>query len=232
MRQCGILLLVVAWLTRAPPTLAHVPTLPLYSELVGPVITHSVQRGETLMAIADRLGVQWQAVETINSWFNPDGIYPGRPVHADTTRIVPALLDDGILINIPEATLYYFERGRLMFQTGVGLGRLRAWETVTREFTLVIKQQHPTWLIRTSIQHEMESEGRVIVQRLRPGQDNLFGAFWLGLSFAGYGIHGTIEPSSIGQYRSHGCIRMHPEDILALFSLVDVVLPGRLSMSR
>ena len=39
-------------------------------------------------------------------------------MHADTPRIVPASLDDGIVINIPEATLYYFERGRLMFRQG------------------------------------------------------------------------------------------------------------------
>jgi L,D-transpeptidase ErfK/SrfK len=217
MRQCGVLLLVAVcgWLSGAPPAVAYVSTLPLYSEIVGGVITHTVQPGETLMAIDGRLGVQWQAMATINSLSNPDRIYPGQRVHADTARIVPALLDDGIVINIPEATLYYFERGRLMFQTGVGLGRPKAWETVTGQFTIVTKQQHPTWVVPTSIQHEMESEGRVIVQRLPPGPDNPLGAFWLGLSFAGFGIHGTIEPSSIGQYRSHGCIRMHLEDIRA-----------------
>jgi L,D-transpeptidase ErfK/SrfK len=124
------------------------------------------------MAIAGRLGVQWQAVAALNSLSNPHPIYSGQRLHADTTRIVPALLDDGIVINIPEATLYFFERGRLIFKAGVGLGRPKVSETVTGVFTILNKQQHPTWVVPASIQHEMESEGHVVVQRLPPGPDN------------------------------------------------------------
>ena len=39
-----------------------------------------------------------------------------------------------------------------------------------------------------------------------------------------YGIHGTIEPESIGKAVSLGCIRMHNDDVAALFRLM---LPGR-----
>ena len=47
-------------------------------------------------------------------------------------------------------------------------------------------------------------------------------------SLWGYGIHGTIAPSSVYHFRSHGCIRLHPDDIAELFDRVSVGTPGRL----
>jgi L,D-transpeptidase ErfK/SrfK len=37
----------------------------------------------------------------------------------------------------------------------------------------------------------------------------------------GYLIHGTNEPRGLGMRVSHGCIRMFPEDIAALFEMVE-----------
>jgi len=49
----------------------------------------------------------------------------------------------------------------------------------------------------------------------------------------GFGIHGTNSPRSIGQAKSHGCVRMRNRDVEELFELVregDVVeLHGRIS---
>jgi len=39
----------------------------------------------------------------------------------------------------------------------------------------------------------------------------------LGLNRANYAIHGTNDPASIGGFVSHGCIRMHNEDVLDLY---------------
>ncbi len=46
-----------------------------------------------------------------------------------------------------------------------------------------------------------------------------FGARWMRLSidWGGYGIHGTDDPSSIGQAVSHGCVRMHNEDVIEVY---------------
>lgn len=49
-----------------------------------------------------------------------------------------------------------------------------------------------------------------------------FGVLWMGLSKPHYGIHGTNNPSSIGKYVSHGCIRMHNHDVLDLSSKVPI----------
>jgi L,D-transpeptidase ErfK/SrfK len=44
----------------------------------------------------------------------------------------------------------------------------------------------------------------------------------------GYGIHGTIAPSSVYHFRSHGCIRLHPDDIAELFERTEVGTSGQL----
>ena len=51
---------------------------------------------------------------------------------------------------------------------------------------------------------------------------NPMGAAVLGLSSGNYAIHGTNDPSSVGHFVSHGCIRMHNADILDLYSRTHV----------
>lgn len=51
-----------------------------------------------------------------------------------------------------------------------------------------------------------------------------FGPRWLGLNvpWGIYGIHGTNKPNSIGQHKSHGCIRMRNKDVVELFDLIPI----------
>lgn len=51
---------------------------------------------------------------------------------------------------------------------------------------------------------------------------NVLGSRWLGLSKQGYGIHGTIEPETIGQSVTEGCVRMKNSDVEELYSIVPV----------
>jgi L,D-transpeptidase ErfK/SrfK len=64
--------------------------------------------------------------------------------------------------------------------------------------------------------------------RVPPGPDNPLGQYWIGLSLVGYGIHGTIASASIYQFRSHGCIRIHPNDIADLFGRVSLGTSGHI----
>lgn len=57
---------------------------------------------------------------------------------------------------------------------------------------------------------------------VEPGPQNPVGSRWMGLSKAGYGIHGTNEPKSIGKAASHGCIRMAKPDLEEFYALVEV----------
>jgi lipoprotein-anchoring transpeptidase ErfK/SrfK len=49
---------------------------------------------------------------------------------------------------------------------------------------------------------------------------NPMGAAVLGLDRGNYAIHGTNNPSSVGRFVSHGCIRMYNADIVDLYRRV------------
>ncbi len=65
---------------------------------------------------------------------------------------------------------------------------------------------------------------------------NPLGEHWIGLEGIegdargreGFGIHGTIEPESIGKAVSLGCVRMHNEDVAFVYKLL---LPGESTVS-
>ena len=50
--------------------------------------------------------------------------------------------------------------------------------------------------------------------------DNPLGSRWIDIGNH-YGIHGTIDPTSIGRDASEGCIRMHNKDVEELYDLVE-----------
>ena len=60
---------------------------------------------------------------------------------------------------------------------------------------------------------------------LAPGPRNPVGVVWMGLSKEHYGIHGTPDPSRIGETYSHGCIRLTNWDAGELAGLVHVDTP-------
>lgn len=49
---------------------------------------------------------------------------------------------------------------------------------------------------------------------------NVLGSRWLGLSKAGYGIHGTTQPEAIGKSVTDGCVRMNNSDVEELYAIV------------
>ena len=102
-----------------------------------------------------------------------------------------------IRISLSARTLSLAQNGRQVRQFPVGVGR-PGHETPVGSYTIAVK---------------------------RPNPGGPFGAMWLGLSVPHYGIHGTNNPSSIGGYVSHGCIRMHNSDVLELARFVPIGTP-------
>ncbi|GBG55773.1 ErfK/YbiS/YcfS/YnhG protein [Sporomusaceae bacterium FL31] len=72
----------------------------------------------------------------------------------------------------------------------------------------------------------------VIWKSYRSG--DIFGTRYLALDvpWGGYGIHGTNQPWSIGNFASHGCIRLRNKDIEELFEWVPVGTPVRIEGQR
>lgn len=64
--------------------------------------------------------------------------------------------------------------------------------------------------------------GNFVIINKAPNPGGPFGTIWMSLSKQHYGIHGTNDPSSIGQSVSHGCIRMYNEDVEELAATVSI----------
>jgi L,D-transpeptidase ErfK/SrfK len=143
----------------------------------------------------------------------------------DRPQLVPPALRSGIVINIPQRLLFLMAEGAVVAQYPVGLGR-RDWPTFVGEFTIAIKEVDPVWDVPLSIQEELRLAGKPVVTRVPPGPANPLGKYWLGLSVAGYGIHGTNAPASVSKFLTHGCIRMLAADIEDLFERVEIGTRG------
>lgn len=217
--SCCLILAARSALAEAPP--------PLASQVVGGETVYTIQPGDMLSGIGARFGVDYRLLARENAIANPDRIYAGRSLRIRNTHIVPAGFDVDILINIPQRMLFNFGQGRLLAAYPVGLGK-PDWPTPTGRFRVVARETNKTWVVPKSIQEEMRRERQVVRTEVPPGPDNPLGAHWLGLDLWGYGIHGTIAPMSVYDFKSHGCIRLHPDDIAALYERVRIGSRGQL----
>ena len=120
--------------------------------------------------------------------------------------------------------LFVFVDNRLVGAYPVAVGR-PDWRTPLGEFVVSKKETNPTWDVPTSIQEEMSARGGRVPTNVPPGPDNPLGDRWIGVSNLALGIHGTIQPSSIYRFATHGCIRLHPDDARSLFEVVWVGMP-------
>jgi L,D-transpeptidase ErfK/SrfK len=201
---------------------------PLSHRVTGGDTDYTVRRGDSLTAVGARFGVPPKLVAQQNALSYTKAIlHPGQRLHIHNPHIVPVSLDDGILVNLPQGMLFHFSQGELVSAYPVGLGK-PDWPTPQGDFRIVNHQANKPWLVPKSIQEEMRREGKTVLEEVPPGPDNPLGTHWLGLSLWGYGIHGTIAPASVYHFQSHGCIRLHPDDIAELFDQVRIGTPGRL----
>ncbi|OYW38691.1 MAG: hypothetical protein B7Z35_06210 [Hydrogenophilales bacterium 12-61-10] len=189
---------------------------PLSHQLTGGDSDYIVQPGDFMIAIGARFGLPPALLARDNAVPYAATLHPGQHFRIHNPHIVPAVRDDGIVINIPQRMLFQFSQGRLLGAYPVGLGK-SATPTPAGTFEIISRVKDKTWVVPLSIQEEMRREGKEVRKEVPPGPDNPLGRHWLGLSLPGYGIHGTIAPSSVYQFRSHGCIRLHPDDVAELF---------------
>lgn len=208
------------------PVLAQ--DLPPLSHLVtGGDTDYTIRQGDSLTAIGARFGLEPKLLARQNGLPANARLHPGQQLRVHHPHIVPAALDDGILVNLPQSMLFNFSQGKLVSAYPVGLGK-PSWPTPQGEFRIVNRQANKPWLVPKSIQEEMRREGKIVQEEVPPGPDNPLGKHWLGLNLWGYGIHGTIAPASVYHFQSHGCIRLHPDDIAELFDQVRIGTQGRL----
>lgn len=203
---------LLGWLAGLPQARAEPPSFPV----TGGVFEYTVQPGDYLIRIGARFGVAAEVLARENALKYEAKLMPGKKLTIDNRHIVPEMRESGLLINLPQRLLYYFSEWELVAAYPVGLGK-PSWPTPAGDFSVIEKVVNKTWRVPKSIQEEMRREGRTVKTAVPPGPDNPLGKHWLGLSLSAIGIHGTIAPASIYHFQSHGCIRLHPDDIEALF---------------
>lgn len=190
-------------------------------------IVYTVVKGDYGEMIEGKLGLSWRYIAAANS-INPKApLEIGQKLKIKFKRIIPMMLDNGIVINIPDRTLYRFADGKLKDYYFIAAGK-PTWQTNLGDFTITIKAKDPTWHVPLSIQEEMEEKGQDVLIEVPPGTENPLGRYWLQLSIEGIGLHGTNTPQSIYKFRSHGCMRLRPEVAELLFKEVPVGTKGKI----
>jgi len=200
--------------------------------IVGSEMTYVTQKGDTLQRVGAKHGVFWKTVASDNGLDIKQPLTEGTSLKLNTRRIVPRIVDDGIIINIPDRTLYLFKDGKLtLFPVGLGLlakTEISEWKTPTGKFTVVRKRKDPTWYVPESIQLENAMKGKEVEETVPPGPKNPLGKYAIDTSIGGVLIHSTIWPGSVYRYMSHGCIRLLPEHMEQLYPLVEVKTKGEI----
>ncbi|MGI8801449.1 MAG: L,D-transpeptidase family protein [Solirubrobacteraceae bacterium] len=114
--------------------------------------------------------------------------------------------------------LRLFKRLAMVKSYGIAVGRA-GLETPTGLYHVQEREVNPSWHVPNSAW-----AGALAGKTIPPGPADPIVARWLGLG-GGIGIHGTNEPFSIGSAASHGCIRMVPSDVIALYPRVPFGTP-------
>lgn len=183
---------------------------------------------DTLLDIARRHSLGYEEIIRANPgvdmWLPGEGtdiLLPGR-------RILPPGPHEGIVVNLPEHRLYYFPKPKkgekpVVITYPVSIGKMD-WHTPLGETRVIAKQKNPSWYPPESVRKEHLANGDPLPAVVPPGPNNPLGDFAMRLAVGGgsYMLHGTNNPMAVGMAITHGCIRMYPEDVAALFPLVPV----------
>lgn len=195
--------------------------------VVGTETRVHTRQQETLADIAVRHALGYRELVSANPDIDPWLPDKGKAVLLPQRYILPDAPRRGIVLNIPEMRLYYYPQSepQSVWTFPVGVGR-QGWQTPTGVTEVVRKAQDPSWYPPESIQEERRASGlEPLPARVPPGPGNPLGRHALYLDLPAYLFHGTDQPFGIGMPVSHGCIRLHPDDIHRLFEAVPVGTP-------
>lgn len=158
---------------------------------------YTIQSGDLLQRIAPRYRINWEYLVTLNN-IDPRRIRPGQKL-----KVIKGPFS--AFVDLSDHVLTVHCHGFYVRRFPVGIGKDGA--TPTGRFTVLDRVPNPQYT---------DPNGRVIA-----GDDptNPLGDYWLDLGDS-YGIHGTIEPDSIGKAASRGCIRMHNGDVSQVYDFL------------
>lgn len=158
-----------------------------------------IQPGDRLESIAKKYKLSWEYLSQLNRT-QPTRIQAGK-------RLKVLKGPFGAAVDLQDFALTIHLQGYYVKRYEIGIGK--DGSSPLGKFPVLNKVANPQYT---------DPEGRVI-----EGDDpqNPLGERWVDLGNS-YGIHGTIEPDSIGKAASRGCIRMRDADIVEVYNLLVV----------
>lgn len=165
-----------------------------------------VEPGDNLTSIGIKLNTTLGLLMRANNIDDPARLQVGQ-------RLKWTPKDFHIIIDRRHCLLYLMDKDGVFKRYRVGLGK-PGYETTLGKYRIGNKEKDPTW-------HKQGEEP------IPPGDPrNELGTRWMPLVPVeeglptDLGIHGTIDPPTIGYHSSAGCARMLPADVEELYDLV------------
>lgn len=156
-----------------------------------------IQSGDQLRKVAGKYGLSWEYLAALNKT-DPKRIREGQKLKVlkGPFAAIVNLRDFSLTIHLQG---YYVRR----YQVGIG----KDGSSPIGKFAVLDKIENPQYT---------DPDGKVF-----EGDDpaNPLGERWIDLGDS-YGIHGTIEPDSIGKAESRGCIRLADADIIEVYNFL------------
>ncbi len=160
---------------------------------------YEIQPGDQLRKIAAKYQLSWQYLSRLNQ-VDARKIRPGKKL-----KIFQGPFEARVDLSDFELTVLL--NGQYVKRYRVGTGKMDT--TPIGEFAVREKLENPTYY---------GPDGMV----LEPNDpQNPLGERWIDIGNS-FGIHGTIEPESIGRSESAGCVRMRNEDVAEVYDLLTV----------
>ena len=211
---------------------AHAERYQLSSEIspiIGQLTITSTRYDDTFIKLAREFGVGYQELIIANPAVDPWLPGEGTQVVLPTQYILPDSKREGLVLNLAEMRLYYYPKSsegarQYVYTYPISIGR-QGWNTPIGQTRIIRKKKEPTWYPPESIREEYKQKGKTLKGAVPPGPENPLGKFALYMAMPGYVIHGTNQPRGIGMRVTHGCIRLHPNDIEDLFHRIAVDTP-------
>ncbi|MEP6886592.1 MAG: L,D-transpeptidase family protein [Gammaproteobacteria bacterium] len=236
-RAAGIAAGVAAVLTLAgaKPALATLYTLKNPTDMVvGEDKSVVTVYEDTLYDLARKFSLGSEELIRVNPGVDPWLPGAGKTLVVPDRHILPPGPHEGIVVNLPEHRLYYYPKPKRggpidVITYPVSIGKMD-WRTPLGLTHVIGKQKNPVWYPPDSVRKEHLEAGDPLPAKVPSGPDNPLGLFAMRLA-AGNGtylIHGTNNPIAVGLAVTHGCIRMYPNDVEALFPLIPVGTAVRL----
>jgi L,D-transpeptidase ErfK/SrfK len=236
-RRSTISAALLLWGALGGAPLAHATVYTLQQKddvVVGEDQTVTTVYEESLYDLAAKYSLGSEEIIRVNPGMDAWVPGAGKQVIIPGRHILPPGPHEGIVVNLPEHRLYYYPKPKRgepqeVITYPVSIGKMD-WRTPLGLTHVIGKQKDPAWYPTESVRKEHAANGDPLPARVAPGPDNPLGQFAMRLA-AGNGtylIHGTNNPRAVGLPVTHGCIRMYPDDVKALFPLVPVGTPVRL----